>query len=66
MSEVVEVRASELGELEDEGREILARRRPEIEDWKLDGTHWFWTLIAQAKEVTRRRRVISARRSSRT
>ena len=66
MSESIEVRAGDLDEVEAEGREILERRKDEVVDGLLDGKHWFYALLEQARAVVRRRRTIAERRSSRT
>jgi hypothetical protein len=66
MSDAIEVRASDIPDIEAEGREILARRKGEIEDGRLDGGHWFLALLIEARDVVRRRRTAEARRRSRT
>lgn len=66
MNEVIEFAASDLPELEDEGREILRRREGEIVGSTLDGQHWFAALLLQARDIMRRRRVIAERHRSRT
>ena len=63
MSDAVEIRASELDDIEIEGREILRRRASEIVGGRLDGKHWFWALLVEARDVVRRRRAAEARRA---
>lgn len=55
-----------LDEAERETLAVLAARRHEIQDGRLDDTPWFLALVAQVSDILRRRRTTEKRRLART
>jgi hypothetical protein len=52
----IEVVAADLPELESEMREVMERRKADIQAGELDGRHWFTALMLQARDNLRRKR----------
>lgn len=61
MSVVIELK--NLQNLKELAGQILLVRKDEIEDDRLDGQHWFITVLSQADQIQRRQRAWALRRA---
>lgn len=58
------VRACEIAEVEETAAQLLPHRTGRIHDGRIDGVHWFVSLLREAQSINRRRRAWRLRKSA--